>query len=329
MIMKILVFIELKDDKIRRASLEVLSEARRLADKIKGSIVAVLLGSKTKDLIKEKTLSLADKVIAVVNNLFDQFSSEAYAYQLASIIEKEDPNIILLASTIIGKNLAPRLSAKLKASLFSDCIGLSIENNSDLIGIRPIYSGKLLAELFSQNSKYQMALLRPNVFPLIENPEPKVVQYEELISDFSPDKLKAIFKEIKKPEKAILDITEAQIIVAGGRGLKAAENFKLLEELAEPLGAAIGASRAAVDAGWIDHSHQVGQTGKVVSPVLYFAIGISGSIQHLAGMSSSKCIVAINKDPEAPIFQIADYGIIGDLFEIVPLLTEEIKKLPR
>jgi len=327
--MKILVFLELKDDKIRRASLEVLSEARRLVDKIKGSIVGVLLSSKAKEVIKENTLSLADKIIAITDTLFDRYSTEAYAYQLASIIEKENPNIILLSSTIIGKDLAPRLSAKLKASLFSDCIALSIEDNSNLIGIRPIYSGKLLAEVFSQNSKYQMALLRPNVFPLIENPEPKEVQYEELISNFSPDKLKAIFKEIKKAEKAVLDIAEAQIIVAGGRGLKSAENFKLLEELAEPLGAAIGASRAAVDAGWIDHSHQVGQTGKVVSPLLYFAIGISGSIQHLAGMSSSKFIVAINKDPEAPIFQIANYGIVGDLFEVVPLLTEEIKKLPR
>lgn len=324
--MKILVFLEIRENNIKRASLEALSEARRLADKSNGFVVAVILGSKTKEVIKEKLLNLSDKVILVNDSFFDKYSCESYSYQLDKIVRKENPNFIFIASTVIGKEIAARLSAKLKASLFSDCVSLNIENSSNLIAIRPIYSGKLLAEVFSKDSEYQMALLRPNVFPLIETPAAKEIQYEEMSNQFPIEKLRSLLKEVKEPEKKELDISEAQIIVAGGRGLKAAENFKILEELAKPLGAAIGASRAAVDAGWIDHSHQVGQTGKVVSPLLYFAIGISGSIQHLAGMSSSKCIVAINKDPEAPIFQIADYGIIGDLFEIVPLLTEEIKK---
>lgn len=325
--MNIVVFLELKDNKVRRASLEALAEGRKIADKTNGKVVGLILGTDAKNAAQDTHLSLADKIYAGVDPLFNTYSVELYAVQAASIIEKELANLVLLASTITGKDFAPRLAGKLKSSLFSDCIGLNLDDNKRLIGIRPIYSGKILAEVVSKGSTAQMALLRPNIFPVIENTGAKQVPIEEVSPLLTADKIRTRLKEIKKAEKESIDVAEAQVVVAGGRGIKAAENFIMLEELAKVLRAAVGASRAAVDSGWIDHSHQVGQTGKVVSPVLYFALAISGAIQHMAGITSAKWIVAVNKDPEAPIFKSANYGIVGDIFEIVPLLTEEIKNL--
>ncbi len=324
--MNVMTFVEIKDNKIRRASYEALSEGRRLADKTQSKLIAVMLGSNTKNFIKETVLNLADKIYIGNDTLFDNYSAELYADQIAKIIEKESVGIMIAASSTYSKDFMPRLAGKLKSSLYSDCIGLKIENEK-LIGIRPVYSGKLLAEVINQNCDVQLALLRPNIFSVNENIEAKEVPVEEVTPVLNVNEIRTIFKGVKQSEKASVDVTEAQIIVAGGRGMKSAENFALLEGLANEISAAVGASRAAVDAGWIDHSHQIGQTGKVVSPVLYIAAGISGAIQHLAGMSSAKWIVAINKDAEAPIFKIANYGIIGDLFEVIPLLTEEIKKI--
>ncbi len=319
--MNVMTFVEIKDNKIRRASYEALSEGRRLADKTQSKLIAVMLGSNTKNFIKETVLNLADKIYIGNDTLFDNYSAELYADQIAKIIEKESVGIMIAASSTYSKDFMPRLAGKLKSSLYSDCIGLKIENEK-LIGIRPVYSGKLLAEVINQNCDVQLALLRPNIFSVNENIEAKEVPVEEVTPVLNVNEIRTIFKGVKQSEKASVDVTEAQIIVAGGRGMKSAENFALLEGLANEISAAVGASRAAVDAGWIDHSHQIGQTGKVVSPVLYIAAGISGAIQHLAGMSSAKWIVAINKDAEAPIFKIANYGIIGDLFEVIPLLTE-------
>jgi len=325
--MNIIVFLEIKDNKVRRASLEALAEGRKLADKTDGQVIGIILGTDANTIAQDPHLALADKIYAGGDPLFGTYSSELYSAQLASIIEKESAGFVLLASTIAGKDFAPRLAAKLKSSLFSDCIGLSLDDSKRLIGIRPVYSGKLLAEVISKDSAAQMALLRPNIFPVVENPAPKQYAIEDTAPVSTADKIRSRLKEIKKAEKESLDVAEAQVIVAGGRGMKAAENFSMLEELATVLQAAVGASRAAVDSGWIDHAYQVGQTGKVVSPVLYFAVGISGAIQHMAGLTSAKWIVAINKDPEAPIFKVANYGIVGDLFEIVPLLTEEVKQI--
>lgn len=324
--MNIIVFIEIKDDKIRRASIEALSEGRRLANAAGGKVIAVLLNSKSKDFVKDNVLSLADKLYYGYDLIFNNYSAELYAKQFLSIIEKESVELVLAASTTFSKDFMPRLTAKLKSSLFSDCIALNIVNGK-LISLRPVYSGKLIAEVGSQNCNVQLALLRPNVFQAIEQINTKEIAIEETEPVIGLDSIGTIFKGISIAEKATIDVLEAQIIVSGGRGIKCAENFNLLEELAKELSAAVGASRAAVDAGWIDHSHQIGQTGKVVSPILYIAAGISGAIQHLAGMSSAKWIVAINKDPEAPIFKVANYGIVGDLFEVIPLLTEEIRKL--
>lgn len=325
--MNIVVFLELKDNKVRRASLEALAEGRRIADKTSGKVVGIILGTDAKNAAQDAHLSLADKIYAGGDPLFNAYSVELYSGQAASIIEKESANLVLLASTIMGKDFAPRLAAKLKSSLFSDCIGLNLDDNKRLIGLRPIYSGKILAEVASKGSSAQMALLRPNIFPVIETAGIKQIPIEEVSPLLTADKIRTRLKEIKKAEKESLDVAEAQVVVAGGRGIKAAENFAMLEELAKVLQAAVGASRSAVDSGWIDHAHQVGQTGKVVSPVLYFALAISGAIQHMAGITSAKWIVAVNKDPEAPIFKAANYGIVGDIFEIVPLLTEEIKNL--
>lgn len=326
--MNIVVFVEIKDDKIRRASVEALSEGRRLANAAGGKVIAVLLNSKSKDLVKETILGLADKIYLGYDLIFNNYSAELYANQFVSIIEKESAEIVLAASTTFSKDFMPRLAAKLKCSLFSDCIALNVENGK-LIGLRAVYSGKLIAEVGSQNCNFQLALLRPNVFQAIEQIDTREVAIEETKPVIGLDAIGTSFKGVSKANKVTLDLAEAQIIVSGGRGMKCAENFGLLEELAIELSAAVGASRAAVDAGWIDHSHQIGQTGKVVSPVLYIAAGISGAIQHLAGMSSAKWIIAINKDPEAPIFKIANYGIVGDLFEVIPLLTEEVRKLKK
>jgi electron transfer flavoprotein alpha subunit len=323
--MNILVFVEIKNNKIRRASLEALSEGRRLADESGGKLIAIMLGSNIKDCLKEEALSMADKIYAGDDPIFDNYSSQLYAQQLEAIIEKESVGIVLAASTTYSKDFMPRLAGRLKSSLYSDCVGLKVENGK-LIGIRPIYSGKLMAEVSNQNSNTQLALLRPNIFSVVDKITAKEHHIENISPVMKPDEIKTQFRGITLSEKATLDVSEAQIIVAGGRGMKCAENFAILESLAKELSAAVGASRAAVDAGWIDHSHQIGQTGKVVSPILYIAAGISGAIQHLAGMSSSKWIIAINKDPEAPIFKVANYGIVGDLFEVIPLLTEEIKK---
>jgi electron transfer flavoprotein alpha subunit len=325
--MNIIVLLEIKDNKVRRASLEALSEGKKIADTTGGKIIGVMLASSAKQAITDPRLALLDTLYAGTDALFDAYSSELYSAQLRSIIEKESAGFVLLASTINGKDFAPRLAAGLKSSLFSDCIGLSISSDKRLIGIRPIYSGKILAEVTSQNSAVQMALLRPNIFPVIENSAARQFSVEETAPVLGATAIYEKLKEIRKTEKETIDVAEAQVVVSGGRGIKAAENFAILDELAKVLQAAVGASRAAVDSGWIDHAHQIGQTGKVVSPILYFAVGISGAIQHMAGLTSAKWIVAINKDPEAPIFKAANYGIVGDLFEIVPLLTQELAKV--
>jgi electron transfer flavoprotein alpha subunit len=322
MMKKILAFIETRDNKIKASGFEAASTAVRLGKELNCEAEAVIIGTKIEGIDDLGKYGIK-KVILAENDRLEKYSTTAYAKILADVCKNRDADVILLSATSMGKDLGPRTAAKLEAGLAADCIDLKIEN-SDIIATRPVYAGKALLNV-KLTSPVKMFALRPNVFKtdasFSEKPEQEKINVELNDSDFS-----VYVKEVVVSNEK-LDVAEANIIVSGGRGLKEPDNFKYVENLAKVLGAAVGASRAVVDAGWRPHSEQVGQTGKTVSPSLYIACGISGAIQHLAGMSSSKCIVAINKDKDAPIFQIADYGIVGDVFEILPALTEEFKKL--
>ena len=321
----LLVYIEVREGKIKKASLEILSEGKRLADEMNMATAAVFVGPALDGLASEVFNYGAGKVYILENPLLSQYSPSGYTEALFSLTEEIKPKVLLMAATAMGKDLSPRLAAKLDASLASDCTQVKV-NNGELEVVRPIYAGKALAS-FRFKSSPMMATLRPNVFPLAEKTEGtgETIKKE---ADIGSDKVNDRVVEVVRAEGNELDISEAEIIISGGRGMKGPENFDMLRELSSILpNAAVGSSRSAVDSEWIDHQSQVGQTGKTVSPDLYMAFGISGAIQHLAGMTSSKFIVAVNKDPDAPIFKIADFGVIGDLFKIIPPLKEELKKL--
>jgi electron transfer flavoprotein alpha subunit len=320
----IAAYLEIRDGKIKKSSLEALSEARRRAGELGLETAAVLVGDSVAGLAPAAFALGAAKVYAVEDPALAAYSSQAYAVALAGFAAGAKPAALFFAATAMGKDLAPRVAARLGAGLASDCTNVAVKDGT-LEFTRPIYAGKAFLTLRLKTAP-QLATLRPNVFPLGEAAagSGETVRMAAVLPDGST---KGRVAEILKEESAEIDVTEAEAVVSGGRGLKSPEAFALLRDLAAVLPrAAVGASRSAVDSGWIGHQHQVGQTGKTVSPQLYVAVGISGAIQHLAGMSSSKVIVAVNKDPEAPIFKIADYGIVGDLFEVVPKLTEELKK---
>jgi len=320
------VFAEVKDGNIRKITFELLSQGRKMAGKLGEELVAVLLGSGIEKLTG-RLAEYADKVFWVDHPALAQYTTDAYASVLTNLLKEHTPSIFLCGATVIGKDLSPRLAARLQTGLATDCTGLSIGDDGVMVAKRPVYAGKAFIEVVCPVSRPQMASVRPNVLEMIPPDASKKGSIIKVDAQIDPSSLRTTVVEVVKSAAAKADLTEAEIIVSGGRGMKGAENFKILEELAEVLGATVGASRAAVDSGWRDHNDQVGQTGKVVTPNLYIACGISGAIQHLAGMSSSKVIVAINKDPDAPIFQKADYGIVEDLFKVVPVLTEEFKKL--
>jgi electron transfer flavoprotein alpha subunit len=317
----ILVFCELKDGKLRKPAQEALSEARRLADASGRQVGALFAGGSTAG-AEEAAQYGADVILKAEGPELAAYSSDGYARILAAAVQAKGATVLLAAATSTGKDVAPRVAARLGAGYAADVTGLAMKDGK-LQAQRPVYAGKALATVDFE-SAIQVATTRPNVFAVVPCPKAGVV---ENLAPGTGDFL-AVVKEILAKAGGKVDLTEADIIVSGGRGMKEGVNFKLLEDLAEALGGVVGASRAAVDAGWgIPHSLQVGQTGKVVSPTLYIACGISGAIQHVAGMSSSKFIVAINKDPEAPIFKLANYGIVGDLFEVVPELTKAAKAL--
>jgi len=320
----IAVYLEIRDGKIKKSSLEALSEAKRRAVELGLETAAVLVGAAVADLAPGAFALGAAKVHALEHPSLADYSSQAYALALAGFAGETKPAALFFAATAMGRDLAPRVAARLGAGLASDCTKVAVKDGT-LEFTRPIYAGKAFLTVALKSSPC-LATLRPNVFPLAEagSAAGEVVRREVAIPDGA---VKGRVAEVLKEESAELDVTEADVVVSGGRGLKGPENFTLLRDLAAVFPrAAVGASRSAVDSGWIGHSHQVGQTGKTVSPNLYVAVGISGAIQHMAGMSSSKVIVAVNKDPEAPIFKAADYGIVGDLFEVVPKLKDELKK---
>lgn len=318
---KILAVLEQREGIIKRSGFEAASTAAKLAKDLNTSAEAVVVGDAISN-INEVSKYGIQKVVHLKNSELANYSSSGYSEAITKLAKEADYDILILANTALGKDLAPRLSVKLDAGCVVDCVKLNLSGN-DLILTRPAYAGKALVDVKILTNK-KVITLRPNVFKaqIIESPAPS----EIVVKEISGVNLKSKVTSFKKSEGK-LDVAEADIIVSGGRGMKGPENFHLIEELAEALGAAVGASRAVVDAGWRPHNEQVGQTGKTVSPTLYVACGISGAIQHLAGMSSSKYIVAVNKDKDAPIFTVADYGITGDLFEIIPALTNEIKKV--
>ncbi|BCW93007.1 MAG: electron transfer flavoprotein subunit alpha [Thermoanaerobaculum sp.] len=318
----ILVFVEQRDGQIRKASLEALSEAKRLAQAKGMPVVAVLVGSGVSQLAASLGEWGAEKVFVADQPELAQYSPQAYAQAVAQAVAQAQPLAVFLGATALGRDLSGRLAAKLKVGCLPDVTALKWEGDT-LQAVRPVYSGKALATVDGGQAVPVVVTTRPNVFAAQKSPTTAEVVSLPAVAVSGGYRV----KEVVTSQGGELDVAEADIIVSGGRGLRGPENFSLIRELAKVLGAAVGASRAAVDAGWIDHAHQVGQTGKVVSPTLYIACGISGAIQHLAGMSSSKVIVAINKDPEAPIFKVADYGVVGDLFQVIPALTEEIRKL--
>ena len=318
---KILAILEQRDKLLKRSAFETVSTASRLAKELNLESEAVVVGSEVTNLNEIGKYGIS-KVIHFKNNDLLNYSPSAYTKLISDYANASNADYVLFANTAFGKDLAPRVSTKINAGLIVDCIKLET-SSGEVVATRPVYAGKALIDV-KLNSVKKVFTLRPNVFkanPVDNNSEANI----DIKEVSSPD-LSTRVVEIKKSEGK-LDVAEADIIVSGGRGMKGAEHFHLIEELADVLGAAVGASRAVVDAGWRPHQEQVGQTGKTVSPSLYVACGISGAIQHLAGMSSSKYIVAINKDKDAPIFNIADYGIAGDTFEIIPALIEEIKKI--
>jgi len=321
----VFVISEQRGGVLRKVSYEVVSEGRRLADQLGTTVVAMAFGSGINNVGEILGHYGADKVIVADSEIFKNYSAEGYVATIVEAVKTADPGIILLPASALGKDLAPRIAAKLDVGLATDCIELSLEDGK-LQAVRPMYAGKVIST-FKFNSSPQMATMRPNIFAASEPDTSKSCEIEKAEVTISDTDLKAVVTELIASEGGKLDVSEADVIVSGGRGMKGPENFAMLEELADLLNGAVGASRSAVDSDWRPHSDQVGQTGKTVSPNLYIACGISGAIQHLAGMSSSKCIVAINKDPDAPIFQKADYGIVGDLFDVVPVLTEELKKI--
>jgi electron transfer flavoprotein alpha subunit len=314
---------EQRDGAFRKISFELASTARKLADVLGEEVCAVLCGSGIEGIAGQLGKYGVDKVFVADSPALEPYTTDAHAAAVAKIVRENNPSILLLGASTQGKDLSARLVGKLATGMATDCTDVKIADGK-LLAIRPMYAGKCFGEVVFSTFP-QMASLRPNVFPMVENAKAgAVVKFDPALD---AGQLKTKVLEVQKDTSGKADLTEANIIVSGGRGMKGPENYGIIEELAAVLGATVGASRAAVDAGWRPQSDQVGQTGKIVSPNLYVACGISGAIQHLAGMSSSKFIVAINKDAEAPIFTKADYGVVDDLFKVVPEFTKECKKL--
>lgn len=318
----ILVVAEHANGKIKKYSLELAGKASELAKQTGGALTAVFIGEGVEAFAKEMGHYGVSKVVTASHPELKNYSGDGYSKVLGDIIKQENPDVVLGTASSFGKDLLARTAMHLGAGLASDCTDMRIENGK-LAVRRPVYAGKAIIDVVPEG-KPQMATSRPNTYPV---PAPQSDSPTNVAFAADPGVIKAKVKELLEAEAGMLDLTEAERIVSGGRAMAAKENFKLLTDLAKVIGASVGASRAAVDAGFASHDHQVGQTGKTVNPTLYIACGISGAIQHLAGMRTSKVIVAINKDPEAPIFSKADYGIVGDLFKVVPILTEQFKKL--
>lgn len=321
----VLVFIEQREGVLQRVSLELLGKARELADIRAQEVIAVLVGHEVKHMVDELYHYGADKVVISDDPTLEIYMTEPYAKVVTEIIQNETPEICMFGATAIGRDLAPRVAARIETGLTADCTSLEIdEENNNLLMTRPAFGGNIMATIICPDHFPQMSTVRPGVMKLMEKDESRQGQLSIHESDLSV--LSGDFKilEVVKMVKEKKNIEEANILVSAGRGIGSKENLTLLEELAETLGGVVSASRAIVDQGWVDHDAQVGQTGKTVRPDLYIACGISGAIQHLAGMEEAELIIAINKDPNAPIFDVADVGIVGDVKKVVPELTKQL-----
>ena len=322
------VFVETNEDgTAKNVGIELLTPGKMMAGKQGGALVAVVIGSNVDEAVKAASEHGADKVIVVDGPEYAHYTTDAYAIALCTLVEKYGPTSMLIGATNNGRDLGPRVSCRLKTGLTADCTGLDIDEESGNVAwTRPAFGGNLMATILCPDHRPQIGTVRPGVFKKSDAVAAAAEIIKEDIHVDAKDIRTQVLELIKEADGENVDLEGAEIIVSGGRGVGGPEGFEPIKALADVLGATVGASRAAVDAGWIAHAHQVGQTGKTVGPKLYIACGISGAIQHLAGMSGSDCIVAINKDPEAPIFDVADYGVVGNLFEVLPVLTEEIKK---
>lgn len=321
------VFIEVVRGKIKGVSLELLGQGRKMADDLGEKLVVIIPGNEIEDFAKMAIHYGADEAIVVDQKELKDYSTDGYTKAMCTLIKKYNPAVLLIGATNNGRDLGPRVSSRMQTGLTADCTELGVDSETRLVKwTRPAFGGNLMATILCPDHRPQIGTVRPGVF---KKPEEDTGRKGEIIHEtveFGPDEIRTrIVEVITEAGGADVNLEEAEIIVSGGRGVGGPEGFEVLKELADEIGAQIGASRAAVDSGWISSLHQVGQTGKSVGPKIYIACGISGAIQHVAGMSSSDVIIAINKDPDAPIFNIADYGIVGDLFEIIPELTKRIR----
>jgi electron transfer flavoprotein alpha subunit len=322
------VFVETEENEAKNVGFELLNPGRELADKMGEKLVAVVIGGKVEDIAKKTIEYGADEAIIVEGDEYFNYSTDAFGNAMKTLVNKYKPAACLVGATNNGRDLGPRMACDLNTGLTADCTGLDFDVEAkNMVWTRPAFGGNLMAMILCPDNRPQLGTVRPGVF---KKPELKEGKTGEIIREdihIDPSQIRTkIIERIKEVAEAV-NLEEADVIVSGGRGVGGPDGFKPLEELADVLGGVVGCSRACVDAGWIAHAHQVGQTGKTVGPKIYIACGISGAIQHVAGIAGSDIVIAINKDAEAPIFSVADYGIVGDLFQVVPALTEEIKKL--
>jgi electron transfer flavoprotein alpha subunit len=322
------VWIETYAGAARNVGLELLNPGRRMADAVGMSLVAVVIGHNAQGAAEAAIRHGADRVILADDEAFSVYNVESYTAALYSLVQKYKPDTVLFGASSTGRDFAPRLACRVKTGLTADCTGLDVNvETGNVQWTRPAFGGNLMAVIECPNTRPQMGTVRPGVFKKAPADESRIGEIVRERIEGLPTPRTKLVKRLGDDDEVKVNLEEAEIIVSGGRGLGKPENFSLIRDLAEAAGGEVGSSRAAVDAGWISHAHQVGQTGKTVGPRLYIACGISGAIQHLAGMSSSDTIVAINKDPEAPIFGVADFGIVGNLLDAVPALTEEVKRI--
>ena len=323
----ILVFAEQRDGVLQNVGLELIGEAKKLAAQLKTPVTAVLMGHNIQNLAQTLIEYGADIVLVVDNEHLKLYDTEAYAQVFKAVIDAKKPEIVLLGATTLGRDLAPRVSSRMNTGLTADCTKLDIDEATNVFGMtRPAFGGNLMATIVCPDHRPQMATVRPGVMQKLPREEGRKGEIEALPVNIDTSKMKVKILDIVKETSKKIDITEAKILVSGGRGVGSKENFKNIEAVASKIGATVSGSRAAVDAGFIEQARQVGQTGKTVRPNIYFACGISGAIQHMAGMEESEYIIAINKDKDAPMFGIADLGIVGDVNKVLPLLAEELAK---
>ena len=322
------VFAEQRDGHLEKVSLEILGEGKKIAEKLGVKITALLMGHNVKHLAKELEAYGADEVLVADNENLANYTTDGYTKVICDLVEEKKPEILFIGATFIGRDLGPRVAARLHTGLTADCTSLDIdEEGKFLLATRPAFGGNLMATIACADHRPQMATVRPGVFSKREKDAHAEAVIENVNVALESSDIRTIVKEVVKETKKVKDISEAKILVSGGRGVGSAENFKILEELAAAIGGTVSASRAAVDNDWIDKAYQVGQTGKTVRPTIYIACGISGAIQHVAGMQDSDMIIAINKDETAPIMKLADYAIVGDLNKVIPEMVAQLNAL--